>query len=283
MELRDMSTVWMQLIIGNLALLLIVLAPRAEGKLMAFEGTISFAPLGFLRILSMTGSGVATVNGAGTNTALNTLSLATGGIAGTAVVPVTDPEVTVTIEGIYLSAHLGAGVLHPFSAASPSQPLLTQNILPLIGSARVCLVIAGCASSQQIFAFQHGAAGIGVGGVWSGSGFSYGNRVSVHGAPWTVGTALLSFVTAQGNTVTIPEFGAVHGPQSLTGSTALPGGEIQLVTPVLVTSGVEPSLFTGFVKTTIRFIPEPETALLVGSGAFSLVLIGRNRIQSRRA
>ena len=273
---------WIRLTVGSLALLPIVLAPPADAKLMAFEGTLSFAPLGVLRTFSVPGSGIATVNAAGADTALNTLSLAPGGIAGVAVVPVTDPEVTNTIASIQLSGSLGAGVLHPFSAAVQSQPLLTQNILPLVGVARVCLVVAGCGSSQQIFAFQHGAAGIGVGGVWSGSGFSYGNRVSVHGAPWTVGTALLSFVTAQGNTVSIPEFGAVHGPLSLTGSTALAGGEIQLVTPVLVTSGAEPGPFTGFVTTTIRFIPEPEAPLLLCSGALSLVLLGRNRIQSRR-
>ncbi len=276
-----MLTSWVQGTIGSLALLLVLTAP-AYAKPMAFEGTVSFAPLGLVRTFSVTGTGVATVNGAGDDIALHTLSLA-GGITGTAVVPVTDPEVASTIASIRLQATLGAGVFHPFSAAAQSQPLLTQNILPLIGGARVCLVVAGCGSSQEIFPFQQGAAGIGVGGMWTGSGGGPSQvRVSVQGAPWTLGTALLSIVTAEGNTATIPEFGAAHGPLSLGGSTALAGGEIQLVTPLLVTSGLELSPFTGFVRTTLRFIPEPEGGLLVGSGALALLLIGRQRIQPRR-
>ncbi|MFP8880646.1 MAG: hypothetical protein VCE43_15065 [Myxococcota bacterium] len=275
-----MLTDWIRLTVGSLALLPIVLAPPADAKLMAFEGTLSFAPLGVLRTFSVTGSGIATVNAAGADTALNTLSLAPGGIAGVAVVPVTDPEVTNTIASIQLSGSLGAGVLHPFSAAVQSQPLLTQNILPLVGVARVCLVVAGCGSSRQIFAFQHGAAGIGVGGVWSGSGFSYGNRVSVHGAPWTVGTAFLPYVTPAGDTVSIPEFGDAHGPGSFAGSTALIGGVIQLVTPVVVTSGSEISPFSMFAKTTIRFIPEPGMGLLLLSGIVGLVVIGRGRART---
>jgi len=237
---------------------------------MSFEGTVSFEPLGTWHAYSVTGSGVATVNAAGVDAALHTLTLA-GGVSGTAVVPVTDPEITATIASIQLQATLGSGVLRPFSTS----PALTQNILPLVGSARICLVVAGCSSYQQIFPFDDGAAGIGVGGVWSGG--SGANRVSVQGAPWTVGTALLSV-----GTFSIPEFGGVHGPLSIAGSTALPGGEVQLVTPVLVTSGVEPSLLTGFVRTRLRFIPEPTTASLVVTGALTLVLIGRHRMQSRR-
>ncbi len=271
-----MLTSWVRLTIGSLALQL-VLASSAYAKLLDFEGTLSFVPIApGLHPTQITKTGVATVNEAGPDLALNTLRLATGAIAGTATVPVTDPEVTGTVASIVLQAGLGAGVFHPFSATVPSQPLLTQDVLPLVGSARVCLILA-CQPGAEIFPFQKGADGIGVGGMWTGYGGSYGNRVSVQGAPWTIGTAFLPYVTADGNTVSIPEFGDAHGPGSFAGSTALIGGVIQLVTPVLVTSGSEISPFSMFAKTTIRFVPEPGMGLLLLSGIVGLVVIGRGR------
>ncbi len=148
---------------------MLLVSATTHARLLEFEGTLSFVTIApGIQPTTITRTGVAIVNEGGVDLALNTLRLAPGAIAGTATVPVTDPEVTATIASLQLQATMGAGVFHPFSAAVPSQPLLTQNILPLIGSVRVCQVLAGCGSAQQLFPLQQGAAGVGVGGVWSG-------------------------------------------------------------------------------------------------------------------
>jgi hypothetical protein len=71
----------------------------------------------------------------------------------------------------------------------------------------------------------------------------------------------------------------VHGPASLTSSTAKGSGVIQLVTPTRVdTSLAPPNNFLpvfGVVK--LRFVPEPGLILLIGSGIAGLVVIGRHR------
>jgi hypothetical protein len=69
----------------------------------------------------------------------------------------------------------------------------------------------------------------------------------------------------------------VHGPWSFTGSTALPGGELQLVTPLVVNArqGMDP--LTGFGRLAIRFVPEADSLLLLGSGAAGLALAARAR------
>ena len=102
--------------------------------------------------------------------------------------------------------------------------------------------------------------------------------ISIEAAPWTVGTAYVPISTLNGSSLSIPSSGFVHGPFSFTGSAALVGGELKLVTPVIVRSpeGIHP--LTSFATIDIRFVPEPGVGLLLIAGVVGLLVLGRGRI-----
>lgn len=81
--------------------------------------------------------------------------------------------------------------------------------------------------------------------------------------------------------------GFMHGPLSNTTTVAQTGGLLQIVTPMQVQFGRsygsdfsnEGSI--GYIgKLTLRFIPEPEQLLLLGSGVVGLVVMGWRRRRS---
>jgi hypothetical protein len=72
--------------------------------------------------------------------------------------------------------------------------------------------------------------------------------------------------------------GYAHGPASAPGSTAQVGGSLQLITPfTIVTSIPADGPTTGFAFLTLRFVPEPASALLVAGGLVALARWGRSR------
>lgn len=112
-----------------------------------------------------------------------------------------------------------------------------------------------------------------------------GPAFSVVGAPWTIGIASATGVrTENGGTTTVTARGFAHGPASATSSTAGIGGVIQLVTPIKITPfhGLPDGFDTLpiFAIAKIRFVPEPELLVLLGSGVAGLLLIGRSRSRS---
>jgi hypothetical protein len=197
------------------------------------------------------------------------------GFSGSVAIPVTDPEVTASVASIRWDVALGTGSLRPFAP-----PPLTQNRLPLRGSVRLCLVLAGCSSSEQLMPFTQssGAAGIGIGGSFVPSPESNAIAVSIEAAPWTVGSAFLPISTVAGGIVSIPSTGYLHGPFSFSGSAALPGGELKLVSPTIVRSAEGLHPLTNFATIHIRFIREPGAGLLLVAGVVGLLLVGRSRI-----
>ncbi len=253
-----------------LALLLPVAAARASE--LAWRGTMT---LDFVALPSVvfTGMGVATVNSSASGSHLTTVRIA-GGISGTQVVPVTDPEVTLT--ALRATATLGTGTLRPFGTSAPtSQPQLTQRVLPVFGLARLCLA-AGCASSLDL-PLAEGSRGVGIGGLITvGGGGSL--RLSLEAAPWTIRSATVPVTTNGGGTVAVAAAGWLHGPASFTTSTAITGGAFSLVTPLRVTSNLGPPL-GAFGRLTLRFVPEPGLLLLIGSGLFGLAILGRTRMR----
>lgn len=57
-------------------------------------------------------------------------------------------------------------------------------------------------------------------------------------------------------------------------------GNLQLVTPITLTSGAFPGGVQGFGRLTLTFVPEPSTALLLGLGVVGLALKGQRRRRS---
>jgi hypothetical protein len=101
-------------------------------------------------------------------------------------------------------------------------------------------------------------------------------RTSIIGAPWTVGPVTLDSTT-NGGTMTLTGF--VHGPASLTSSTGAPGGMVQMVTVTRVANEAGWSIvpFHYFGILTVRVVPEPGVALLLGAGIVGLLILGRHR------
>jgi hypothetical protein len=237
--------------------------------------------IGTLPPLLFTASAVATINGSSGGAHLSTLRL-NGGLNGTDIVPVTDPTVTAgAIVGISVQGlHNMSGTFAPISTT----PTLTQNVMPIPGLVRICLVYVGCNSgSLNVDLTQNGTRGAGIGGLITIGGVAgglAGIRVSGVAMPWTLQTVTLSRRTDNGGIFMSAFGGFAHGPASATSSTALTSGVVQLVTPIQVsTIGVPGNndLLPLFGILTIHFVPEPAMLLLLGAGVAGLAILGRHR------
>jgi hypothetical protein len=204
-----------------------------------------------------------------------------GGITGTVSAPVTDPDVTQAsgILKVIVTAEMGAGTL------DTSGP----GVLPVRGMLKTCLYDPNCAPGSFFLTpmvghgVQSNTVGFGIGGAFTtrlalshpgpGAGLA---RTSILGAPWTIAAVTLG-PTALGGTMTLSGF--AHGPASLTSSTAAPGGMVQMVTSTRVESdGSEGNfLFEYFGILTVRVVPEPGVAVLLGAGIAGLLLVARRR------
>jgi hypothetical protein len=168
--------------------------------------------------------------------------------------------VSAVVNGASLSARNGAG---DFAFAGGAG----GGVMPLFGVAKFC-AFAPCATAGVVQSLPLGGV-VGSDGSAIGAGF-LGNY-TVIGAPWTLATATLlnGYFTAMG---------FAHGPLSNTGSTAQPGGTLQLVTPVLIRAPTfPPDPITSFATLRITFVPEPTSLLLIGLGTLVLGLCGRTR------
>jgi hypothetical protein len=259
-------------------LLLIALAActhpvAAQASPLFWEGTLSIEVLG-LPPLSMTGGGVATVDGPG-GAWLQTLRIAAtrGGIAGAVLVPITDPALAPNV-AVRATASLATGSFAPISGGTATTPL-TRRALPLRGLARLCLFSTACGTHIPLpftrATPSGGLEGVGIGGrVTVGGGGPL--RFSIEGAPWTLHTATVALATPGGGELPLYASGFVHGAGSVTGSTAAPGGVVQLVTPIRITSN-QPSQMGAFGRLSIRFLPEPGWLVLLAAGLAGLGLL----------
>lgn len=254
-----------------------LVAGQASAKAIDWHGTLVLE-LWQGTAVTFQGSGVATVNNSSGGAHINTLRLA-GGITDSGVIPVTDPETTGTIKEVRVSyARLGTGTLASVSGGPPLAPPAT---LPIQGYARVCLLVPGCLVSLPLnLTRNNGNTGIGIGGTVTIG--RYGSiRISIQGAPWTLGTVTGLSQTASGNFTTLSRRGFVHGAGSTASSTAATSGVLQMVTPSRVRTLGVPGNSTRvalFSTLTLHFIPEPGLLLLLGSGVVGLALLGRGRM-----
>ena len=269
---------------GLLALALAACAcsvPVAGASPLHWEGTLSIEVLG-LPPLAMTGGGVATVDGPDGGAWLQTLRLAAsrGGIEGAAMVPITDAGQAPMVS-VRATASLGTGSLAPISGGTGTAPL-TRGVLPLRGLAKLCLLSTACGTFLPIDLTQQtpggGLVGAGIGGVVTVGGTSP-LRFSIEGAPWTLHTATVTVATASGGTLPVFASGFVHGAGSFTGSTGVPGGMLQLVTPIRIISN-QGSEMAAFGRLTVRFLPEPGWLVLLAAGLVGLGLLESARSRS---
>lgn len=285
-------------IVTTLALLVAGGVARAEKLEYHGTHTLEFSNLGYFSV-TVEGDGVADVVRSPTGH-LTTLQLTQHFPNGrmNTVIPITDPTIAAVIPSVHITSlrinpQVQGGIFAPISGAVGTSPTqLTQATMPLTGTIRMCLYYAGCNSGAitQVLGQQttSGAyTGVGVGGTSSiNPGGTGGIRITVSGAPWTVGTASVSNLTPSGAVTILTAMGFAHGPSSNTSTTALPGGVVQLVTASQVISqglpgGSNPDGDPSGQIHTLRleFIPEPGRALLLASGAAGLALLGRKRLK----
>jgi hypothetical protein len=246
------------------------IAGPASGVLLPFTGSLGIeinaglitgGPGGYsvedlLLTVVIPGSGAAAVNGSGIAGHLTALGLAGGEFATVSLVlPVTDPW-AYPFAGVQITAGNGAAT---FAGAGGDA---FGGVMPMNGVMKVCL-FATC--SGAVANVEIPLSVVGKGGTAS---FFGPINLTVKGAPWTTGTAAIGTMTRMGGV----------SPLSNTGA---PGGSMNLVTPIFISTNVPPYLWPAFGILSLDFIPEPATLLLGGTAIASLVAVGF--VRSRRA
>jgi hypothetical protein len=286
----------------------------ASAALLNWHGTMVLE-LGELPALGNTGGGVATINNSagGVPAHLTTLQLkgSRGAVAGTAMVPITDPAVQANaIASVRVQATMQTGTFAPISGGAASTTVLTKNILPVNGLAKVCLLSTTCTNYLPLLLTQPTTTnpplskkGLGIGGLLTIGAGTNPIRISIEAAPWTIKTGTsIDEITTPMTPMGVKKFtnrtamgsAFVHKPASTSASflhtllsdtmmgTASPSGVVQLITPMQVVtnlptgSNAKIALF-GYIG--VHFVPEPGMLLLLGSGVAGLLLLGRHRMR----
>jgi PEP-CTERM motif len=165
------------------------------------------------------------------------------------------------IVGLQFTMHNGRGSF-AFDGASH-----LGGVMPVLGVVKVCLFLT-CPSavanvSVPLSAFGRGGTSTAMGVV----------NVTVAGAPWTTAATETGSLLRGADTA----MGFRRGPAGAESSYARPGGALQLVTPIFISTfiGVTPA----FGVLHVDFVPEPATLSLCAAG---IAVLG-NAARRRRA
>jgi hypothetical protein len=148
---------------------------------------------------------------------------------------------------------------------------------------KLCVFFINCASYLPIPLTQESTVGLGRGGTATFQGFETPGifKVSIEGAPWTIGVASVTSVQTASGTGTVTAQGWVFGPVSPS-TAANVSGVVQLVSAACLTFA-NADLLTGdhALITTLKlhFVPEAGQLLLLGCGGAALLLVGRGRMR----
>jgi PEP-CTERM motif-containing protein len=221
----------------------------ARAAQLPFTGSIAVTIASFG--IGVPGQGVADVAASGTH--LTGLAIGAGAFQASGLtVSITTPAAA-PVRGIQITAQNGAG-----SFARPG-----GGAMPLLGTARACL-FGACPNAIANLLVPLSV--VGAGGTVTAQGPV---NVTVVGAPWTTGTAVVGSATAMG---------FARGPAQ-SSSTAQASGEIQLVTPIRILTDLpgDAAELSAFGVLTLHFVPEPTTVALVGGGLLATALAGRRK------
>jgi hypothetical protein len=274
------------------------LATTAGAAVVEWDGTM-VVNVGTLPQFVHLGTGLATVNGsAGGIGHINTISIPggltfTGGNNVPETIPLTGPEnptiVTLRATGMRIGRVTTGGTAKAvWNGISGGPPLGTKNTGQPPGNMKMCILFPGCANYLPIPFGKDASNAVGIGGIHTVNGLSKGNgfKLSIWGAPWTIGLAQIKNVTTETPNGAITTYtktlqGFAHGPASGTTSTAAISGVLQVITPVLIRTslGAPDTWQAVWVELGLHFIPEPGLLLLLGSGITGLLLLGRQRMR----
>jgi hypothetical protein len=241
-----------------LGLVLILGAGTAHAAITPFTGEIRFKILALPDVI-IPGHGDVTLNGTGGFGHLTQLDLAPGAfdvLQDGVLLPITDPA-GAPIKGVQLNLANGVGA---FQGTGNSGSF--GGVMPLDGVGKVCLFTT-CATAVANLTVPLNVVGS------AGSAYaSAAVNLTVKGAPWTTGTVAIGTASAMGGVLPVS-------------NTASPGGDIQLVSPVFVSTNIGASAVVPIFVAMDITIPEPGQLALMATSVAALVALGVARRRVR--